>query len=314
MEIRNKKLARDQDMNQVCFICGIEDIVFSRALDREAFSRHTSIDHNIWNYIYWIIYIWQQDKDDDDGLEYYVRHLIDDEDLSWFPMNKAIVLQEHHEKSMNSSLSSVFQQQLTGLEEKIESNLRNFKEQMARTTLRIEQTLAHVDESASQVSKQQNKSKAEGDDGSVKNGASPNNNINAVGSPIQGRRPTFVGNGLVDDSNTLSGSISLVFLEVNGVPSLPFNVCESMKVRVLSDFSDELVAPLPLADTTKLQLGGVSPQRLSLLVQGRDDLGKKHSLYNAAAGTSGELYFLPLSLPPTLPPNSLFSLSSLHMM
>jgi hypothetical protein len=234
VEIRNTKLARDKDMNEICFICGIEDMVFSRALDRDAFSRHTTIDHNLWNYIFWIVYIWQQDKDDDDGLEYYVRHLIDEDDLSWFPMNKAIVLQEHHEKSINSSLSSVFVQQLNVLEEKIESNLRNFKDQIARTTLRIEQTLVQVDENASQKSQHTHNKAGTADGSSVKDG-----DTNPIGTPVAGARHTFVGNGLVEDSNTHNGTISLMLLEVNGITPLPFKVCETINVRAVSDFEYE---------------------------------------------------------------------------
>ncbi len=44
------------------------------------------------------MYIWQQDEDDDDGLERYVRKCIDSKGLILFPMNKASRWTEHEEK------------------------------------------------------------------------------------------------------------------------------------------------------------------------------------------------------------------------
>merc|ERR1711967_102301 len=34
----------------------------------------------MWNYLSFILFIWEQDKDDDDGLELYVRHLLEKEE------------------------------------------------------------------------------------------------------------------------------------------------------------------------------------------------------------------------------------------
>jgi hypothetical protein len=48
----------------------------------------------MWNYLYFIFYLWEQDKDDDDGLEQYVRRMVDDEKISWFPINNAMSLQQ----------------------------------------------------------------------------------------------------------------------------------------------------------------------------------------------------------------------------
>ena len=46
------------------------------------FKLHIDNDHNMWNYLYFIIFIWQQDKDDDDGLELFVRTQIANDDIS----------------------------------------------------------------------------------------------------------------------------------------------------------------------------------------------------------------------------------------
>merc|ERR1711871_1213158 len=41
---------------------------------------------------YFIFFLWEQDKDDDDGLEYYVRHKIIQNEITWFPMSNAMCL------------------------------------------------------------------------------------------------------------------------------------------------------------------------------------------------------------------------------
>jgi hypothetical protein len=92
-DLRSKKEERLSDTAEVCFICGIDKQVFDRASDKpNGFQEHIKKDHNMWAYYYFIVFIWEQDKDDDDGMELYVRNCIDDNDLSWFPMNKAMRL------------------------------------------------------------------------------------------------------------------------------------------------------------------------------------------------------------------------------
>jgi inositol 1,4,5-triphosphate receptor type 3 len=72
-----EKLERNRDTLEVCFICGINKQVFDRASDEpEGFKTHIKVDHNMWNYLYFIFMLWEQDKDDDDGLEQYVRRAI----------------------------------------------------------------------------------------------------------------------------------------------------------------------------------------------------------------------------------------------
>jgi len=92
--LRAEKNKKDVDTEEVCFICNIGKQVFDRASDEpDGFKTHVKIDHNMWNYLYFIFMLWEQDKDDDDGLEQFVRLAIDDNDISWFPTNKAIRLE-----------------------------------------------------------------------------------------------------------------------------------------------------------------------------------------------------------------------------
>ena len=79
---------------EFCFICGMSRQTFDRASDKpDGFATHIREDHNLWAYVYFIFFVWEQDKDDDDGLEYYIRHKIDNNEITWFPMNMAMRLE-----------------------------------------------------------------------------------------------------------------------------------------------------------------------------------------------------------------------------
>lgn len=94
-ELRDKKTERLLDTAGICFICGIDSQTLDRASkEPEGFKLHITHDHSMWNYLYFIFFLWEQDKDDDDGMEQFVRRAIDDEDISWFPMNKAMKLRQ----------------------------------------------------------------------------------------------------------------------------------------------------------------------------------------------------------------------------
>lgn len=93
--LRAAKEARELDTEEVCFICGIDKQIFDRASDEpDGFQTHVKLDHNMWNYLYFIFLLWEQDKDDDDGMEQYVRRAIDADEIIWFPLNKAIRLNQ----------------------------------------------------------------------------------------------------------------------------------------------------------------------------------------------------------------------------
>jgi hypothetical protein len=94
-QLREHQARIKADTEGVCFICGIERQIFDRAsTEPEGFKTHVKVDHNMWNYLYFIFMLWEQDKDDDDGLEQYVRRAIEANEITWFPLNKAIRLDQ----------------------------------------------------------------------------------------------------------------------------------------------------------------------------------------------------------------------------
>ena len=80
---------REVDTTQKCFICDIRKEQFDQA-GIDVFRNHIASQHNMWTYLQFMIFLWEQDQDDDDGLELYVRQMLSERDLSWFPMNTSL--------------------------------------------------------------------------------------------------------------------------------------------------------------------------------------------------------------------------------
>jgi len=93
--LRSAKNERAYQTTEFCFICGTDKQRFDRESDEagEGFNIHIRDDHNMWSYLNFIFFIWEQDKDDDDGLEYYVRDEMSHGKITWFPLNKAMKLE-----------------------------------------------------------------------------------------------------------------------------------------------------------------------------------------------------------------------------
>merc|ERR1711959_696393 len=64
----------------------------------EGFQKHIDHEHNLWSYMKFLIFLWEQDKDDDDGLEAYVRRCVENNNLSWFPQGVALALDDVEEE------------------------------------------------------------------------------------------------------------------------------------------------------------------------------------------------------------------------
>jgi hypothetical protein len=138
--LRANKNERLEDTEQVCFICGIGKQVFDRASDEpDGFKNHVKIDHNMWNYLYYIFMLWEQDRDDDDGLELYVRKAIEADEIIWFPVNKAIRLDQAatEEEEMIATMAAEIQQHENAVTDKLNNfqmEINVFLEQISLAT------------------------------------------------------------------------------------------------------------------------------------------------------------------------------------
>ncbi|KAK3280858.1 hypothetical protein CYMTET_11329 [Cymbomonas tetramitiformis] len=139
-EIRGQKIERLKDTYERCFICGIEKQEFDRLSESglTGFSDHYHTEHNMWHYFYFMVFIWEQDKDDDDGLEQYVRTNIDIGDISWFPIGKAIILTGLLNDENQDLLNAIFDN-VKDMKSATNVQIAQLQNQMSRMQERIRQ-------------------------------------------------------------------------------------------------------------------------------------------------------------------------------
>jgi hypothetical protein len=257
VELRLNMLERIRDTEEVCFICGIDQIVFVRAIDRDAFENHVKYDQNLWNYVFFIIHLWEQDKDDDDGLEYYVRGLLDNVDLSWFPLNKAIRLVEHHDKSQEESLPNLFNKDLVEMESTFDKRLGVFKGQLSRSIARVEHALSGED--------------AGGDDGGADllKGLALNGTEEEVNNEYDQRKliPVELADG---DEREIAISLA----RISGIRLTAMELTKKIACRITSHVGTYIVYPKPF-----------EPKK-SILISSKD---KKFNQEKAAADETGNV-------------------------
>lgn len=57
--------------------------------DKKGFNYHVKIEHNMWNYIFYISYLMHKNKTDYLGFETYVAEKLESNDIGWFPLHKS---------------------------------------------------------------------------------------------------------------------------------------------------------------------------------------------------------------------------------
>ena len=139
-ELRAMKMERLEDTTEVCFMCGIDKLTFDRNDMDHGFMKHIRRDHNMWNYLYFFIYLWEQDKDDDDGLELYVRKCIEDNDISWFPIGRALVLNQDDGDEIEE-LAGQVNEDIINMNKSILSKIGQLEDNIGNKVLNIDNVL-----------------------------------------------------------------------------------------------------------------------------------------------------------------------------
>jgi len=86
------------DIQNICFVCGHDRETLEKANDAQGgvggtgFINHIRKDHYLWNYLFYIAYIQDKEKTEYTGLESYIAEQIENEEISWFPTHRALIL------------------------------------------------------------------------------------------------------------------------------------------------------------------------------------------------------------------------------
>lgn len=121
-EIRNTMDERSEHSANRCFVCGVDRYEFDKqSLEEYDFKYHREVTHNIENYLYFIIRLWQQPEDQDNGMENYIRKCIHYGDINWFPIGQIGV----HENKSNNLLVKIDDTNNNMFEESPVTNIGN---------------------------------------------------------------------------------------------------------------------------------------------------------------------------------------------
>ena len=85
-ELRNKNDENINDKNNVCFICQIKrDDCILKNID---FDKHIKNVHNMWNYVYFLNYLYVNNSLNFNWIENSVWEKLKEQGISWFPMDE----------------------------------------------------------------------------------------------------------------------------------------------------------------------------------------------------------------------------------
>jgi hypothetical protein len=89
-QLRDQKNFIEEDMHTKCFICNIDRYTFDR--NSYGFEKHIAEDHNVWQYLYFLVHLQEKDSTEYNGTESYCHKMIAIEDISWIPLHRALCL------------------------------------------------------------------------------------------------------------------------------------------------------------------------------------------------------------------------------
>ena len=112
-ELRGEKIAKMEDRTGICFICGHERVVFER--EGKGFQTHIDEDHNMWQYLNFLLYILLLDKDDLNALESHLYKCLYEsssiKNIMFYPQQRALILQQSKMDEVASEHEQLLEQQ-----------------------------------------------------------------------------------------------------------------------------------------------------------------------------------------------------------
>lgn len=140
--LRQEMERKKDDIENYCFICGINrHILDKKTEDRRGFAYHMGFEHNLWNYIFYILYLRHKEKTEYSGFESYVADKLESNDITWFPLNKALSLgekdldfeEELQEDEENSEEPEVIDKEIVARLEILEKEIDGFETNLEKS-------------------------------------------------------------------------------------------------------------------------------------------------------------------------------------
>ena len=103
--LREEEQKKKNDTENFCFICANDRFyfIFNRILyifqferetldkmskNQKGFQYHVKVEHNMWNYLFFISYLRNKERTEYSGFESFVAEKLENDDISWFPLHQ----------------------------------------------------------------------------------------------------------------------------------------------------------------------------------------------------------------------------------
>jgi hypothetical protein len=99
-ELRIHQTNNEIDKNDICFICGVKRDELEK--NKKNFEEHIQKDHNLWNYVNYMIRLKFSDPHDLNAINSYAQSLLEKKNISWVPLakNKHAAEEELHKEGL----------------------------------------------------------------------------------------------------------------------------------------------------------------------------------------------------------------------
>ena len=65
---------------------------------------HTDEDHEVWNYVYFLLHLLIKDKSDMNGVESNIKEKFEMQETSWFPLHRCLrIIKEQRKRAETTS-------------------------------------------------------------------------------------------------------------------------------------------------------------------------------------------------------------------
>ncbi|KAI9331724.1 hypothetical protein BDR26DRAFT_869940, partial [Obelidium mucronatum] len=94
-QLREERKDISDDLRTQCFVCSINASEFQR--HSSGFENHIKKEHNVWHYLFFLVHLELKDKTEYTSHETFISESLAKNDLSFFPINRAIALKNWEE-------------------------------------------------------------------------------------------------------------------------------------------------------------------------------------------------------------------------
>lgn len=142
-DLREKLKEKEEDMEQFCFICGIDREKLDKSGEgQQGYLTHIKKDHNMWDYIYFKAYLQFKESTEYNGNESYIYDCMERFDLSWFPQNRSLSILDF-DNDDDDDEENTEQEELI---EQISSKMNELRNLMSSNANKVNRVLENIHE------------------------------------------------------------------------------------------------------------------------------------------------------------------------